>query len=95
MRFQQGSNNIFDKTKRGVATFIHCGNNVARVIKQLNKFKARGGATQNPTGPMVIGDIDGLTVVQNPFKSTNYYTMGYRGPSYLYAGSSFYRQSLN
>ena len=85
-RFQQGSNNIFEKTKRGVATFIHCGNNVARVIKQLNKWKPRGGATQNPTGPMVIGDIDGLTVVQNPFKKTNYYTMGYRGPSYLYAG---------
>lgn len=42
--------------------------------------------TQNPTGPMVIGDIDGLLVVQNPFKESDYYTMGYRGPSYLYAG---------
>jgi len=94
-RFEQGSNNIFEKTKRGVATFIHCGNNVARVIRQLDKFKPRGGATNIPTGPMVIGDLDGRTVVQNPFKSTNKYTMGFRGPSYLYAGSSFYRQSLN
>lgn len=85
-RFEQGSNNIFEKTKRGVATFIHCGNNVARVIRQLDKFKPRGKATMNPTGPMVIGDIDGRTVVQNPFKRANYYTMGFRGPSYLYAG---------
>jgi len=85
-RFEQGSNNIFEKTKRGVATFIHCGNNVARVLRQLDKFKPRGGATNIPTGPMVIGTIDGRTVVQNPFKDSNYYTMGFRGPSYLYAG---------
>ena len=85
-RFEQGSNNIFEKTKRGVATFIHCGNNVARVIRQLDKFKPRGSASNIPTGPMVIGDLDGRTVVQNPFKRQNYYTMGFRGPSYLYAG---------
>jgi len=85
-RFEEGSNNIFDKTKRGVATFIHCGNNIARVLRQLDKFKPRGGGTNIPTGPMVIGTIDGRTVVQNPFKSSNYYTMGFRGPSYLYAG---------
>ncbi len=85
-RFEQGSNNIFEKTKRGVATFIHAGNNVARVIRQMNSFKARGGATLNPTGPMVIGEIGGKLVVQNPFKRKNYYTMGFRGPSYLYAG---------
>jgi hypothetical protein len=80
------ANNIFEKTKRGVATFIHCGNDVARVIRQLNGFKPRGTATQNPTGPMVIGDINGRVVVQNPFKRRAYYTMGYKGPSYLYAG---------
>ena len=78
-----------------MATFIIGGNNVARAIRQLDKFKPRGGATNIPTGPMVIGDINGRTVVQNPFKDTDKYTMGFRGPSYLYAGSSFYRQSLN
>jgi len=35
---------------------------------------------------MVIGDLDGRPVVQNPFKAKNYYTLGFRGPSYLYAG---------
>jgi len=85
-RFEEGSNNIFEKTKRGVGNFIHCGNNVARVIRQLDKFKPRAGLTDIPTGPMVIGDVDGRLVVQNPFKSRNYFTMGFRGPSYLYAG---------
>jgi len=69
-----------------VATFIHCGNDVARVIRQLDKFKPRGGATNVPTGPMVIGDLEGRLVVQNPFKRRAYYTLGFRGPSYLYAG---------
>jgi len=55
------------------------------VIRQLDSFKPRGAVTI-PTGPMVIGDLDGRLVVQNPFKSTNSYTMGFRGPSYLYAG---------
>jgi len=92
LRFEQGSNNIFEKTKRGVATFIHCGNNVARVIRQLEDFKPRKGAASTPpTGPMVIGEINGRTVVQNPFKKTNYYTMGFRGPNYLYAGTDIYR----
>jgi len=85
-RFEQGSNNIFEKTKRGIGNFIHCGNDVARVIRQLNKFKPRGKATNIPTGPMVIGDFDGRTVVQNPFKKKDTYTMGFKGPSYLYAG---------
>ncbi len=87
-RIEQASNLIFEKTKRGVATFIHCGNNVARVIRQLTDhgFTPRKAAAPVPTGPMVIGDLDGRTVVQNPFKRRDYYTCGFRGPSYLYAG---------
>lgn len=88
-RIEQGSNNIFEATKRGVASWIHCGNDVARVIRQLTDsgFKPRAGWTgAAPTGPMVIGDLDGRPVVQNPFKAKNYYTLGFRGPSYLYAG---------
>jgi hypothetical protein len=86
-RFEEGSNNIFAKTKRGVATFIYCGNNVARVIRQLPDFKPAAGLGKTPpTGPMKIGDLLGRTVVQNPFKATNSYTLGYRGDHYLYAG---------
>ncbi|MHA1883079.1 MAG: hypothetical protein ACTSUO_08545 [Candidatus Thorarchaeota archaeon] len=88
-RIEQGSNNIFAKTKRGIATFIHCGNNVARVIRQFppEQFKPVAGlGSTPPTGPMKIGELVGRTVIQNPFKPTNYYTLGFRGDHYLYAG---------
>jgi len=85
-RFEQGSNYIIEKTKRGIGNFIHCGNDVARVIRQLDSFKPRSAAGNIPTGPMVIGDLDGRVVIQNPFKARAAYTMGFRGSSYLYAG---------
>lgn len=89
-RIEQGSNAIFEKTKRGIATFMVCGNNVARVIKQLGKdyFAPVAGAGKLvPTGPIKIGVLNNqVTVIQNPFKSTNRYTIGFRGPDYLHAG---------
>jgi hypothetical protein len=87
-RIEQGSNAIFEKTKRGVATFMVCGNNVARVIKQLGKDYFVPVATPKvPTGPIKIGTLNGsVTVIQNPFKSTNRYTLGFRGDDYLHAG---------
>jgi hypothetical protein len=88
-RFEQGSNLIFKKTKRGVATFIVCGNNVARVIRQMpgETFKAAPGMGKTPpTGPMKIGELMGRTVIQNPFKDDNEYTLGFRGDNYLMAG---------
>jgi len=89
-RIEQGSNAIFAKTKRGIATFMVCGNNVARVIKQLGKdyFAPVAGLNKlAATGPIKIGVLnDQVTVIQNPFKSTNRYTLGYRGPDYLHAG---------
>jgi len=89
-RIEQGSNAIFAKTKRGVATFMVCGNDVARVIKQLGKeyfAPAPGLAKQIPTGPIKIGTLNNqVTVIQNPFKTTTRYTLGFRGPDYLHAG---------
>jgi len=86
-RFEEGSNNIFKKTKRGVATFIYCGNNVARVIRQLPDFKPVPGLFKTPpTGPLKIGELLGRTVVQNPFKDPDEYTLGFKGDQYLYAG---------
>jgi hypothetical protein len=35
---------------------------------------------------MNIGTLNGRTVIQNPFKSTNEYVMGFRGDHFLYAG---------
>jgi hypothetical protein len=87
-RIQEGSNAIFEKTKRGTASFMVCGNNVARVIKQLGKDHFTPAPfVKQPTGPIKIGVLDNqVTIIQNPFKSTNRYTLGFRGPDYLNAG---------
>lgn len=81
-----GSNNIFAKTLRGVASFILCGNNVARVIRQLKPDFVEEKIPAVPTGPHKIGTLNGLTVIQDPFLPTNEYTLGFKGDSYLYAG---------
>lgn len=81
-RFESGSNNIFAKTLRGVATYILCGNDVARVIKQLPDFK-EASAPKVPTGPMNIGTIGGRTVIQDPFMTSTRYVMGYKGDNFL------------
>jgi hypothetical protein len=87
-RFEEGNNNIFEATKRAVANFIICGNNVARVIKQLQPdFVPAAGLNKTPpTGPVKIGELNGRAVIQNPFMATNYYNMGYKGDNYLMAG---------
>lgn len=87
-RIEEGSNNIFEKTKRGIATFMIAGNDVARVIKQLGKDHfTPAPKVQQPTGPIKIGVLNNqITVIQNPFKTRTAYTMGYRGQDYLNAG---------
>lgn len=91
-RFIEGSNNILQKTLRAVGTFIVGGDNVARVVQQLGTdyFKPVAGLGKTPvTGPMKIGEVTGRTFIHNPFKSTNSYTMGFRGDNYLMAGFIF------
>jgi len=39
-----------------------------------------------PTGPHKIGELDGRVVIQNPFMTKDYYTMGFKGDNYLMAG---------
>jgi hypothetical protein len=87
-RIESGSNNIFAKTLRGMATFILVGNNGARVIRQLEPhFKPDASLGKvTPTGPIVLGTLDGRTVIQDPFLPTNRIYLGYKGDSYLMAG---------
>jgi len=85
-RFEEGSNNIWAKTLRATATWIHCGSNVARVLKQMPEFKTVGTGKVAATGPVVIGEIGGRKVIQNPWKNTNKYVLGYKGDNFLMAG---------
>ncbi len=91
-RFEEGSNNIFSTTLRGEATFILCGNSVARVIKQLiGSFKRGGalGAGKVATGPRNIGTLDDRIVIQDPFMDDETYVMGHKGSNILYAGFAY------
>ena len=93
-RFEEGSNNIFSATLRGEATFILCGNSVARVIKQLvGSFKRGGslGAGKVATGPRNIGTLDDRIVIQDPFMDDETYVMGHKGSNLLYAGLVKYK----
>lgn len=85
---EKGSNLIFSKTLRAMATFIVCGNNVAALISQLAPNFVRDGSfgKKAPTGPMVIGKLDGRTVIQDPFMPVNNYTLGYKGDNILQTG---------
>lgn len=82
---ESGNNNIFAKTLRAWGTHIVCGNNVARVIKQLtDHFKpAAGIEAQSPTGPIKIGTLSGRPVIQDPLLPTNEFFMMYKGDSIL------------
>jgi len=98
-RFEEMSNNIFDKTLRGTCTVLVVGNNIARVIRQLPNFKPQG-ETAMPTGPMVIGTVNGRTIVQNPLMRTrtisdvaytgaNRYFGMFKGPDLLHSSFIF------
>lgn len=84
-----GSNNIFTKTLRGKATFVVCGVNAARIIKQLKPEFVEANEGKKPTGPHVIGKLNGMTVVVDPFISANQIVLGYRGDNFLEAGLVF------
>jgi len=95
-RLIQGSNAIFKKTLRGVGNVCICGNNVARVLRQLTPgFGLEGSFKPSfnwekdiPTGPIVIGNVtsvNNMIVVQNPFMDENSYVEAYKGENFLYS----------
>ena len=88
---EEASNLIFAKTLRGQGSWIICGNNVARLIKQLKPdfVPVSGLGTKTPTGAYKIGTLNGRGVYQDPFFPTNEYIMGYKGDSFLQSAAVF------
>ena len=95
-RLIEGSNSIFRNTLRGVGNVCVCGNNVARVLRQLLPGFGLEGAfkpsfnweKELPTGPIVIGNVtsvNNMIVVQNPFMDDNEYVEMYKGDNFLYS----------
>lgn len=85
---EKGANAIFAKTLRATCNFIIGGNDVIRVIKQLKPdfVPAPGLGTTAPTGPHVVGTLNGRLVVHDPFLTSARAILGYRGDDYLMAG---------
>ena len=87
-QIEKGSNAIIAKTLRGIGNYIIAGNNVARVIRQLapHFVPVSGLGKVVPTGPYVLGTLDGRTVIHDPFLKADRYIVGFKGDNFLFAG---------
>lgn len=87
---EKGNNQILTKTLRAYATYIICGVDVARVLRQMDpQFKAESAIGKAPAGPHKIGVLNGRDVILDPFMAASTYTLGFKGDSMLY-GSFLY-----
>lgn len=92
MDFVEKANNaIISKTLRMSCTWILCGNNAARLIRQLapHFVLASGIATTSVTGPYVLGTLDGRTVIHDPFLAADELVFGYKGQNWTEAAFAY------
>jgi len=83
--------NILAKTLRMQCSWMIVGNNTARVIRQLApNFKAAPGLDGvTPTGPYVLGTLDGRTVIHDPFIAVADIIFGWKGDSFIQGAFAF------
>ena len=80
----EGSNLIFDATKRAMANFMIVGLGVANVVESMSQFISAGA--KNVIGPHIAGTIGNITVIKNPYFPKNQYVLGYKGMTLFDAG---------
>lgn len=80
----EGSNAIFEATRRASGNFLVVGTGAASVIETMRSFRAE--SVSSPVGPHKIGTVGQFAVYKNPYYSANTMLMGYRGGSYFEAG---------
>jgi len=83
--------NILAKTLRMQCSWIIAGNDTSRLIRQLApNFKAAPGLDGiTPTGPYVLGTLDGRVVVHDPFLSAAEIIFGWKGDSFIQGAFAF------
>ncbi len=86
--FTKASNLIYQATRMVSGNFIIAGINAASVIEGMSQFTSNGiEANAAFSGPYVAGTLaNRYLVVKNPDYAPNDFLVGYKGPSYLYAG---------
>lgn len=82
----EGSNQIFDATRKVKANFIVCGLGVASVIEIMRNFTASGITA---VGPHFLGTLGNLKVFVNPDYPSNEFVLGYKGSNMFDAGAFY------
>lgn len=88
---EEGSEAIFQQTKRGIGNFIVAGQELMQILVGLDDFEsAIGPNTQPPSGPHRRGVFRGRWVVySNPFYPTNKFLLGWKGEGWMNAGAVY------
>lgn len=88
---EQGSEAIFQATKRGIGNFLVTGEKLMSVLVGLDDFEsAIGPNTQPPSGPHRRGVFRGRWVVySNPFYPSNKFLLGWKGEGWMNAGAVY------
>jgi hypothetical protein len=80
-----GKNLIFKNTLKATGNFMIAGVNVCTVIESLTG-NFRSTQEKPLSGPYVIGYLDDMPVVKNPFYPDDEYVIGYKGSMFLDVG---------
>jgi len=86
------ANGIAIDTRRGKGNFVICSANIASAIAasgilDITTVLASGGLSVDPTGNLLAGTINGrMKVFVDPYATTDYITVGYRGANPYDAG---------
>jgi hypothetical protein len=85
-KFNQASNNIFEETRFGTATWAVLGLTASTIVESLaNRGFVASGQTGN--GPHFIGTMGNFQVFKTPVLSNrDGYVLGYKGDSMFHAG---------
>ena len=87
-QIEQEANKIATETRRGKGNFVICSSNVASALAAAGKIVFGGeGLNVDATGNTFAGLLNGkLKVYVDPYATTNYATVGYKGDSAYDAG---------
>lgn len=73
----RAGNEIFKSSGKGSVSWIVAGTDAATVMSSMKQFVAEPNVV--PIGAHVIGSVNGVTIVKDPYMTTNEYTVGYNG----------------
>lgn len=88
-QIEQEANKIATETRRGKGNFVICSSNVASALAAAGslKFGGEGELAVDAAGNTFAGTLNGrLKVYVDPYASTDYATVGYKGASPYDAG---------